>query len=155
MGRGKELLIDEWFYYHFADEKKLKKVTTLFINIFEVCDKIILKRGTPIDKKFYELAEISVNYPPLQRSAVKTLIRLFLQNSNKISWIENDIEIDKAVEIDLHKNDLYLVKMCLQSKEKIFVTTDNRLAAPMNKHKNYLGIEVYLAEDFMKLYPNI
>lgn len=155
MGRGKELLIDEWFYFHFAEEDKWQKAAKLFIQIFEVCDKIILKRGTPIDQKFYELVEKSVLYPPKERLGIKALLRLFVQNSNKISWIEDEIELDKIVESELHKNDLYLVKMCYQSKDKIFVTTDNRLAEPMNKHKEYLGITVYMANDFMNLYPNI
>lgn len=155
MGRGKELLIDEWFFHHFEDENLSKDVTKLFVSIFEVCDKIILKRNTSLFSKFHAIAEKSINFPPKNRLQVKFIIRLFLQNSNKIAWIEEDIVIEKSITSSLHHKDLYLVKMCLQSNSKIYVTTDERLAQPLKEQYPNLGITVFSAQEFMNAYPNI
>lgn len=155
MARGWHLTIDEWFYYHFSNEELIPVTSKLFISIFEVCDKIVLKRGTPLAAKFHALVEASVMYPPIQREAVKTLMRLFIQNSNKIMWADQEINLPEEVEAQLPRHDIYLVKMCLQTTDKIFITTDRKLHTAIASLQETLQIKVYLAEDFMALYPVI
>jgi hypothetical protein len=155
MARGWHLTIDEWFYYHFNNEELLPITSKLFLSIFEICDKIVLKRSTPLAQKFHALVEASIMYPPKQRLAVQTLLRLFLQNSNKVEWIDDELELDEKIELQLPRHDVYLVKMCLQTADRIFVTTDKKLHDAIIALEDTLQIKVYLANDFMKLYPAI
>ncbi len=155
MARGWHLTIDEWFYYHFNNEELLPVTSKLFFSIFEVCDKIVLKRSTPLAQKFHALVEASIMYPPKQRMAVQSLMRLFLQNSNKVEWIDDEMDLEEEIERQLPRHDVYLVKMCLQTTDRIFVTTDRKLHDAILALKAVLNIEVHLADDFMKLYPSI
>ncbi len=155
MARGWHLTIDEWFYYHFSNEALIPETSKLFLSIFEVCDKIVLQRGTPLAKKFHDLVEASVMYPPIQREAVRTLMRLFIQNSNKIMWAEEEIELPEDIEVKLPRHDVYLVKMCLQTANKIFITTDGKLYNAISELSDTLQIKVYMAEDFISKYPKI
>ncbi|HPH23387.1 MAG TPA: hypothetical protein PLW32_05860 [Chitinophagaceae bacterium] len=154
MARGLHLTIDEWFYYHFNHEELLPVTTKLFFNIFEVCDKIVLQRGTPLAKKFHELVETSILYPPKQRQAVQALLRLFLQNSNKVHWIDNDLVLDESIELQLPRHDVYLVKMCLQTTDKVFITTDRKLYDAVKSLEQILGIRIFMTDEFIQNYPN-
>lgn len=154
MARGWHLTIDEWFFYHFNNEELLPVTSKFFLSVFEVCDKIILKRGTPLAQKFHALVESSIMYPPKQRQAVQTLLRLFLQNSNKVHWIDNDIELDESIEQQLPRHDVYLVKMCLQTSDKVFITTDRKLHDAVKSLEQVLGIRIFMADEFINKYPN-
>lgn len=155
MGRGKHLTIDEWFYHWFADEEKLPLVSRLFIRIFEVCDKIVIKRDNRHAHKFYELVDESSMYPPKQRQAVKTIVRLFITNSNKVFWVDDVPHIANEIELLLPRKDVYLVQICLASNDKIFVTSDTTLYQNLIDIFAQLNIQVYMAEDFMNRYPEI
>ena len=154
MARGWHLTIDEWFFYHFNKEELLPVTSKFFFSVFEVCDKIVLRRGTPLAKKFHALVESSIMYPPRQRQAVQALLRLFLQNSNKIHWIDNDIELEESTEQQLPRHDVYLVKMCLQTTDKIFITTDKKLYDAVKSLEQILEIRIFMADDFINNYPN-
>jgi hypothetical protein len=155
MGRGLHLTIDEWFFHWFDDEEKYKEVTKLFLQIFEVCDKIVLQKGNRHNKKFEILAERSSNFPKYQRDAVKILMNLFLRNSDKIYYVESTSELEKELNEKLPRKDVYLVEMSLAAKCKYFVTTDVTLFENLNETFEVLGIKAFMAEDFIKLYPNI
>jgi hypothetical protein len=155
MGRGLHLTVDEWFFYHFDNEELLPATFKLFADIYEVCDKIVLKRGTPLMNKFNILVESSSMYPSIQRQAVKAVVKLFLQNSNKIQWVENDFDLEEIIETQLPRHDVYLVKMCLLTEDKIFVTTDSKLYSSLITLQEELQIKVFMANDFMLNYPTI
>ena len=103
MGRGMHLTIDEWFYHWFADETKIDEVSVFFTQILEVCDKIVLQKGTRLALKFYSLVESSINYPPKERQRVKLLLRLFLQNSDKIEWVNEILAIPDGHEVECQR----------------------------------------------------
>jgi hypothetical protein len=155
MGRGLHLTIDEWFFYHFNNEELLPITSKFFLSVFEVCDKIVLKRGTPLAKKFHSLVEASIMYPPKQRLAVQALLRLFLQNSNKVIWVDNELDLEQEIEQQIPRHDVYLIKMCLQTTDKIFVTTDKKLHNAIIALDTTLKIKIYMADKFMELYPKI
>ncbi len=154
MGRGLHLTIDEWFFHWFEDEKKYKSVTKLFIQILEVCDKIVLQKGTRHNTKFETLAEKSAYYPKIQRDAVKVLMNLFLRNSDKIHYVDNTEEIENTLKEKLPRKDVYLVEMSLSANSKYFITTDLTLFENLNETFNELGIKAFMADDFIAKYPN-
>ena len=155
MGRGKHLTIDEWFYHWFADEEKLPLVAALFVKMFEVCDKIVIQKDNRHAHKFYELVDKSSMYPPKQRLAVKTIVQLFITNSNKVHWVDDVPDIDEAIEPLLPRKDIYMVQMCLASTDKIFITSDVTLYQNLVDTYAQLHIKVYKVAEFINLYPNI
>ena len=155
MGRGKHLTIDEWFYHWFADERKLTTVSALFSKMYFVCDKIVIQKGSRLAHKFYELVNASSMYPPKQREEVKTLVRLFISNSQKVHWVDEVEELSEEMIPQLPRKDLYLVQICLQTKEKIIVTSDTTLYQNLLDTKETLQIQPYMVEEFMKFYPEI
>lgn len=155
MGRGKHLTIDEWFYHWFADSDKLPLVSSLFDKIFTVCDKIVIQKGSRLAHKFFELVNSSSMYPPRQRQEVKVLVRLFITNSNKVFWVDEVEELAEKIIPQLPRKDLYLVQICLQTTDKIIVTSDTTLFENLVDTKEFLRIQVFMAEEFIKNYPNI
>ena len=130
MARGLHLTIDEWFYDWFGYEQHYKATAKLFLTIFEVCDKIVLQKGTRLASKFYKLCEESNNYPPLEKSAAKILVRLFLQNLNKIHWVDEIDELPDNVVPKLPRKDLYLIQICLKTHEKYIYFRHNFISKP-------------------------
>ena len=155
MGRGIQLTLDEWFYHWFGDETNYNSVTKLFIAIFEICDKIVLQKGTPLAKKFYVLCEESINYPPIERSAAKMIARLFLQNIDKVYWVNEVEELNKDIISRLPRKDLYLVQMCLQTHNKLLITSDRTLFQNLFDNKEVLGITPFMVDKFINHYPDI
>lgn len=154
MGRGFHLTIDEWFYHWFGKEEYYESAAKLFLLILDVCDKIVLQQGTPLAKKFYALCEESANYPPGEKRAAKILMRLFLQNINKIHLVDDVEELAEDIIPLLPRKDLYLVQMCLQTQQKIIITSDTTLYKNLMETKETLGITPFMIEDFIKIYPD-
>lgn len=155
MARGIQLTLDEWFYHWFGDKTNYKTVAKLFITILEVCDKIVLQKGTPLAAKFYALCEESKNYPPFERSAAKIVARLFLQNLDKVYWVNEVEDLNEEISPHLPRKDLYLVQMCLQTQHKILITSDGTLFQNLFENKKVLNITPFMAEKFIAHYPDI
>lgn len=153
MGRGKHLTIDEWFYHWFADADKLPLVSSLFQKIFNVCDKIVIQKGSRLAYKFFDLVSSSSMYPPKQREEVKILVRLFITNRNKVFWVDEVEELAEEIIPQLPRKDLYLVQICLQTEDKVIVTSDTTLYQNLLDTKEFLGIQVFMVEEFIHLYP--
>lgn len=153
MGRGKHLTIDEWFYHWFADPDKLVLASSLFEKIFTVCDKIVVQKGSRLAHKFYDLVNSSSMYPPKQREEVKVLVRLFITNRNKVFWVDEVEELAEEIIPHLPRKDLYLVQICLQTEDKIIVTSDTTLYQNLVDTKQFLGITAFMAEKFIADYP--
>ena len=154
MGRGLHLTVDEWFYHWFADETKIDEISIFFTKILEVCDKIVIQKGTRLALKLFSLVESSIKYPPIQRERVKMLVRLFFQNSNKIEWVDVPIAIPADIENQLPRKDIYLIEMCLATADKILITTDTTLFTNLSDTQLHLNIFPFMAEDFIKKYPD-
>jgi hypothetical protein len=155
MGRGIELTIDEWFYHWFgeSDAVKVKLVTTFFEKLLEVCDRIVIKRGSNQARKFYELVEKSVMFPPSGRDAVKVLMANFYRFDKIVILTEVTLLAEELVK-RVPRKDVYLVEACLASNEKIIVTTDGTLFQNLIDTYPELGIRVFMAEDFIQQYPH-
>lgn len=155
MGRGKHLTIDEWFYHWFADSDKLSLVSSLFEKMFIVCDKIVIQKGSRLAQKFFELVNASSMYPPQQRQEVKALVRLFITNSDKVFWVDDVEELAEEIMPQLPRKDLYLVQICLQTEDKIIVTSDTTLYQNLIDTKEFLGINAFMVEEFIATYPEM
>jgi len=154
MARGLHLTIDEWFYHWFGDDEKLEQVSALFIIILDVCDKIVIQKGSRLALKFYTLIESSSKYPPKNRVQVKLLTRLFIQNSDKIFWVDSVDDLDDTIIPQLPRKDLYLVQICLQTNEKYIITSDTTLYQNLTDTRDALGIVPFMVEDFINAYPD-
>ncbi|WP_153796715.1 hypothetical protein [Foetidibacter luteolus] len=155
MGRGWHLTIDEWFYHWFDDEAKLPLVSALFDKIYQICDKITIQKGTRLARKFYELVDASSMYPPKSREEVKKITNLFIKNIEKVKWVDAVDDLQEELIPRLPRKDLYLVQICLQTHDKIIVTTDTTLYHNLLDTKPELGITVFMAEEFIHQYPEI
>lgn len=155
MARGWHLTIDEWFYHWFgeADTEKVELVNSFFFKLLEVCDKIVIQRGSRLALKFYELAEKSTTYPPKNRTAVKLLLANFYKR-DKVHIVDDVQTLSDAIAAQLPRKDVYLVEICMETNEKIIITTDNTLHKNLIDTKDILGIRVYMAKDFIASYPN-
>lgn len=152
MARGFHLTIDEWFYDWFARPNKYLEATKFFYKIFEVCDKMVIKKGTPLAHKFYQLDLESGKWPPDQRKAVKFIKNLFLSNSNKVHWVDDVDEFKEDIKNRLPRHDIYLIEVCIKTNNKILITTDNTLHSNVNDLYETLSITSFMADDFIKRY---
>ena len=155
MARGMHLTIDEWFYHWFAKDDTLEVTSLLFEKMFEVCDKIVIQKGSRLAHKFFELVDASSMYPPKQRNAVKQIVRLFITNSIKVFWVDDVSDLPDELIPLLPRKDLYLIQICLATKDKILVTSDTTLYQNLLDTQKELGIKPFMVLDFMNLYPNI
>jgi hypothetical protein len=150
----REFTIDEWFYHLLAREDSYKATAALLIKIFEVCDKIVLKQGTRLAHKFYDLDFESGKWNPAQRQIVKFVKRAFLDNANKIKWVEEDVVFPEEIETQLPRKDVYLVKICSQSAQKLLITTDQTLYDQLLALKDALQITPVMLPVFSEAYLN-
>ncbi|MGB8191115.1 MAG: hypothetical protein WCF67_04305 [Chitinophagaceae bacterium] len=148
----KQFTIDEWFYHWLADETKYLQAAKLLLKILDICDKIVLQKSTPLARKFYQLDVESGKYPPQQREVIRIIKSQFLSNSLKIHWIDEVDDLSEGIELILPRKDVYLVKMCLKTEDKILVTTDQGLYDSLIQCKPELNITPIFAEQFIENY---
>lgn len=155
MARGWQLTIDEWFYHWFgeADPEKVELVYAFFFKLLEVCDKVVIQRGSRLAQKFHALVEQSVSYPPNNRAAVKLLLANFYKK-DKVHIIESVETLSEEIAAQLPRKDVYLVEICMETIEKVIVTTDQTLFQNLKDTEHLLGIRVYMANDFIEKYPD-
>jgi hypothetical protein len=157
MRRGLHLTIDEWFYSWFAsnDVEKVSLVDNFFERVLEVCDLIVIQRGTRLARKFYELAEIGKAFPPdpKTRDRVQKLLHNFYRQE-KFLLIDEVQDLQEEIIPQLPRKDLYLVQICLQTNEKYIITSDTTLYQNLIDTRDALGIVPYMVEDFINAYPN-
>lgn len=154
MGRGLQITLDEWFFHWFEDQDKQPIVSALFDKIFSVCDKLVFEKGNRHSRKLFHLVESSSMFPPNGRLAVKKIVRLFIQNSEKIEWVESANLLSEDVISKLPRKDIYIAEMCMQSQEKVIITTDEGFLDALQKTSDQTGIRVISANDFISRYPN-
>ena len=155
MARGTHLTIDEWFYHWFEEEESSKLIAAFFLKVLEVCDKIVLQKGTRLAQKFYALCEESVYYPPIERRDVKLLMRSIIANIDKVYWVDETEKFTEEVANRLPRKNVYLVEMCKMTADKILITTDQTLHQNVADLYAELGIVVVFAEEFIDNYPKL
>lgn len=148
----REFTIDEWFYHLLAKEDTYRDVAGLLIKIFEICDKITLQQGSNLARKFHQLDEESAKWSPNQRTVAKFIKQAFLSNSNKINWVEERSLLTPELEEQLPRKDIYLVNICLQTKDKLLITTDQKLHDQLLTVKESLNITPVMLSVFSNLY---
>lgn len=149
MDEKKQFTIDEWFYHWLADETKYLQAAKLFLKILDICDKIVLQKGTRLARKFYQLDVESGKYAPEHRTAIRIIKNQFLANSLKIYWVEDVEDLNGEIEACLPRKDVYLVKICAQTRDKILITTDHGLHESLVGCFQTLGITPIFAEQFI------
>jgi hypothetical protein len=152
MEEKKQFTVDEWFYHWLADEAKYLLAAKFFLKIFEICDKIVLMKGTRLAHKFYQLDEESGRFPPKQREVVRFIKNQFLANSIKIHWIDEVPTLGEQTEAGLPRKDIYLIEICAQTRDKILITTDITLHQNVAALKPVLGITPFFAHQFIEAY---
>jgi predicted nucleic acid-binding protein len=155
MARGWHLTIDEWFYHWFGetDNEKVELANIFFLKLLVVCDKIVIQRGSRLAKKFHELAEQSTKYPPKNRDSVKLLLANFYKK-DKVYIVDEVSTLSAEITFQLPRKDVYLVEICMETNEKIIITTDTTLYQNLVDTNNILGIRVFMAKDFIQSYPD-
>src|SRR6185295_13284297 len=148
---SKQFTIDEWFYHYLLDETKFQITAKFFVKVLEICDRVCMKDGTPLREKFFSLDKELSAKSPAGRLVAKTVVKGFISNLEKMEWINEEIEIPEVV-TDLPRKDIYLIKLCMATSDKIFITTDNKLKGALEKNASTLEIKVHHADDFMKEY---
>lgn len=152
MDEKKQFTIDEWFYHWLADETKYLLAAKFFLKILEICDKIVLKKGTRLARKFYQLDEESGKFPPKQREVVRLIKNQFLANIIKIHWVDEVEQLGEQTEAGLPRKDIYLIEICAQTRDKILITTDVTLHENVAALNATLGITPFFAESFIADY---
>lgn len=149
-----DITINEWFFHYLAseDEKEYTLADNIFSRMFERCDRMVLLKGSPMNEKINLLSKINF---PKQRNIIKNFFRRFGYNLEKVLLMEEINELPEEIINSLPKKekdkDKYLVQTCLNTTDKIIVTTDNNLKKAVD---GKCGIKVKLLEEFWKDYKN-
>ena len=77
---------------------------------------------------------------------------LFWPIQKKIVWIEEDLNFSEAINEKLPRKDIYIVEICFQTKDRIFITTDTTLYKNIDSLKKELSISPFFAQEFIHNY---
>ena len=148
----RQLTLDEWFYHWLANEEKYLVAAKFFLKIYDICDKIVLQKGTRLAHKFYQLDLDSGKQTPNQRDVVKFIKNSCLSNSLKIHWVNEVEDLQEGIQRQLPAGDIYLVKICCQTVDRILITTDQTLHDNLSALITDLHITPVFAEQFIEEY---
>jgi KaiC/GvpD/RAD55 family RecA-like ATPase len=148
-----EIVVNEWLLDYMCPNSDSNKtaIAIQFINaVVKKCDKIVIRRPSPFVSKFYRYMK-EFGWDPRFKERYKKLNHLLFLNSDKVIIADNiDIEkLPKEVEKKIPNDDRYLVELAYFSKDKIIVTTDERLKEKLRDEDN---LKVCLPEEFFKEY---
>ena len=148
-----EIVVNEWLLDYMCPNSDSNKTTMAiqFINaVVKKCDKIVIRRPSPFVSKFYRYMK-EFGWDPKFKERYKKLNQLLFLNSDKVIIADNiDIEkLPKEVRKKIPNDDRYLIELAYFSKDKIIVTTDERLKEKLRDEDN---LKVCLPEEFFKEY---
>ena len=147
------LLIDEWLLHDLrGDNGRQAQVRAgeLLQKIRQVCDHIVLRKGSPWAQKAYELMEYN---DPVVRALSKYLHSAILRDPQKCRALEGGripplpLEVERVIPPD----DLYLLETYAASKAESFITTDTRLRGVLERIEGF-NVNTVLKEDFLAQY---
>ena len=154
-----EFVVNEWLPEYFkpdaslAEKQLLKKFLYRFLE--RGTDRIFVKRGSEFERKIYRYAK------DYQRdlktvSPIRSFIGVFIEDINRRERVD-DVPISLHEEVSKKLNqpntnyisDTYLFEAATFTKDKIIVTTDEKLAHQMQDIEEF---KVILLTDFLKNY---
>ena len=154
-----EFVVNEWLPEYFkpdaslAEKQLLKKFLYRFLE--RGTDRIFVKRGSEFERKIYRYAK------DYQRdlkivSPIRSFIGVFIEDINRCERVENSsIPLPKDIVEKLNQpntnyiSDTYLFEAATFTKNKIIVTTDEKLVHQMQDIGEF---KVILLTDFLENY---
>jgi hypothetical protein len=149
-----EIVVNEWLLdYMRPDSKDSDKIKTFkkFVNAWvKKCDKIVIRRKSPFTSKFYRHMK-QFGWNPDFKECSKRLLDLLFYNSDKTIIVEEaDIKkLPKEIEEKTPLDDKYLIELAYSSRDKIIVTTDQRLKEKLHDD---VDLKIYLLDEFLGEY---
>jgi len=148
----KEITIDEWIYHYLRNEDTYEQTDNFLRRVYKRCDVLVVRYGSPLSRKIFKLAKESQYWNQSQRQAIKSFMRQFVYNSDKMKIIYKAPPIGEKLKQKLPHKDIYLVETALVTDSKFVLTTDRELCSAINKLKDELGIDCSVLEDFLSEY---
>jgi len=147
-----EIVLNEWLLHyskHDADIKK-KELVYKFLQFLKNNNfKLVIDWKCPFIRKFQTFWDASkADYQ--SHSLFKILYHLLI-DSNKVKYVElDDVSIlpDEVVKC-CPGNDLYLMQLAFNSKDRVIITKDEKLIEKMSV---YPELKIMSPEDFLKRY---
>ncbi len=150
----KQLTIDEWICHYLADDSKYKDTERFLGRLLDICDKIVVKYNSPMYNKLWSICRNSAKWKPSKQRVAKFFINGFIKNQKKVEWIDNCSPVPTEYLEFIHTKDHYLVETALSTQTRMLITSDSTLYDTLHKLEAQLSIRTYMAEDFIKRYPN-
>lgn len=150
---SRRLLIDEWLLHDLqGDNGRLAQARAgeLLEKIRQVCDHIVLRKGSRWAQKAYELMKYN---DPIVRDLSKYLHLVILRDPGKCRVLEGDHipPLPAEVERVIPPHDLYLLETYATSQAELFITTDTRLLEILGRIDRF-NVNVALKELFLEQY---
>jgi hypothetical protein len=119
--------------------------------VFNKCDKFVTLKGGGLMHKIWWMSEKSGNWEPARRLAARYFFKSFLWNSNKFSTL--DASTINQLPDDLHHqtpdDDLYLLQTAINTKDKLILTTEERLKEKLSARQE---LNIHLVDEFLQKY---
>jgi hypothetical protein len=143
-----KITINEWIFHYISSQEKSKLVYRFLQKLWEKCDKIVLKRSSPLMKKIWRLSKDCQYWEPERRTLAKYFINSFIKNPHKCVILENhEIRaIPQQLLSVIPSDDIYLVETAYTTEDKFILTTDQKL---QNILSSYCEFKVELVERFL------
>lgn len=147
-----EIVVNEWLLDYMCPDTDSKKTSMAiqFINaVVKKCDKIVIGRTNPFVLKFYRYWK-SFSWDTDSNKRFKRLHLLFRDSDKTIIIYDADIKkLPKEIEEKTPPDDKYLIELAYSSKDRIIVTTDQRLK---EKLQGEVDLKIRLLEEFLGEY---
>jgi predicted nucleic acid-binding protein len=148
-----EIVVNEWLLdYMCPDSEDSDKIKTFkFVNAWvKKCDKVVIRRTSPFTSKFYRHMK-KFGWNTDFKKHFSRLNHLLFYNSDKTIIVEEaDIKkLPKEIEEKTPLDDKYLIELAYSSRDKIIVTTDQRLKEKLHDD---VDLKIYLLDEFLGEY---
>jgi predicted nucleic acid-binding protein len=145
------ITINEWIFHYISDQEKSELVHSFLQKLLEKCDKIVLKRSSPLMEKIWKLSKVSQYWEPKRRLLAKFFINSFIKNSYKCVILENHEipEIPQQLLSIIPSDDIYLIETAYATEDKFILTTDQKLQTILSPYHEF---KIELVETFLLKY---
>ncbi len=146
-----QLVINEWFLDFLVpkvDPEKMDKVNSFLKIVHDNSHILVIGRENNFTSKFYKYMkrygwdiEFKNRFQKIRNLLFYDSLRTLIVDESELTILSEEIvSITPA-------DDLYLVKLAFSTKDKVIITTDNRLKEALN---NVLKLSVLLLDDYLK-----
>ncbi|PUA34285.1 MAG: hypothetical protein B9J98_00075 [Candidatus Terraquivivens tikiterensis] len=146
-----KITVDEWICHYLSDRERLELISKFLQKMEEKCDKIVVKRGSKLMSKIWNISKESQYWELERRLLAKHFFNSFIKNSNKCEILEeHEIPpMPTGLAQLVPKDDHYLVQTALATEDKFILTTDEKLYKIISSHSS---IKIELVESFLSKY---